>query len=411
MTQERTWSVSAVARAISRVVDERMSTTMWIRGEVTGLRERYGRLYFDLVDTDDDGRVMARLGVYAEPGKARLVERRMALAGQPFSDEVEVRIRGRLGYRASTSRMSLTLVDIDPAHTAGRLALQRRELLRSLAREGLLEANARAPLPRLPLRLGLITSPDSQAYHDVVDELRASGLPFDVRLVPSMVQGPRAPGALVDALTALARAEVDVTLLARGGGAEADLLAFDDETLSRAIAGHGRQVWTGIGHHLDTPVAEAVAARRFKTPTALAQGVVATVVEAVADTERCWDALSRRATGLFADAHRRLDLARSRLGRAHGSLRLVSSRLELASAQLQRSAHAALDGTARRLERAQALVDAHDPATLLARGWSLTHDADGRLVDGPRPPGTRLLTTTRGGTIASVVTADDPERT
>ncbi len=430
---ERTWTVAEIGARIAHVVTERMAASFWVRGEVADVsRTSRGSAFLSLVETDAAGRVVARLPVTLSPGKARLVDRRMARVGQPLVEGIEVRIRGHLDYYAPAGRLTLSLDDVDPAHTAGAMALARRALLDALRAEGLLSANAARPLPRLPLRLGLVTRGGSQAFHDLTDELARSGLPFRVTLVSSTVQGVHAPAELTAAVTRLCRrTDLDLVLVTRGGGAEVELATFDHPDVARAVAGAALQVWTGIGHHLDEPVTERVAARAFKTPTALAQGVVEAVLDAVGTTEQRWQDITRSASAHLGRARGRLDTAGRRTQSARLVLRAASGRLDGAAHRLgaagQRCVdahHARLDVTAGRVRtgarattaRASSrlavtagLIDAYDPARLLARGWSVTATADGDLVTGPVPAGTRLRTTTKGGTIPSEVIDDDGE--
>lgn len=423
---ERTWTVAEIGARIQQVVEDRMAARFWVRGEVADVsRTQRGTAFIELVQTDGRGRTIARLPVTMSPGKARLVDRRMARVGQPLAKGIEVRVRGHMAYFAPGGRLSLDLDDIDPAHTAGAMALARRELLAALVAEGLDAANAALPTPLLPLRLGLVTRAGSRAYHDLVDELAASRLPFRIELVDAHVQGVHAPQELAAALAALGRRDLDLLLLCRGGGGDVDLSTFDHPLVARAVAGAPLPVWTGIGHHLDTPVAEQVAARALKTPTALAQAVVARVVEAVGRTEATWEGIAAASRQHLRRADARLDLAGRRTQAARVALRGATARLDHRAHRLEGAArrsladrHRALDvaegrvGTAaagvtasatHRLDRLDALVQAYDPQRLLARGWSVTQLADGTLVTGPQPPGTRLRTTTRGGTLTSEV--------
>jgi exodeoxyribonuclease VII large subunit len=423
---ERTWTVAEIGRRIEQVVADRMSAAFWVRGELADVRtSASGTLFFTLVQTDAAGRVLARLGGTGSPGKARLVDRKMRRVGQPLAEGIEVRVRGHLDWYTAGGRLGLALLDVDPAHTAGAMALARRELLAALAAEGLVDANAARPLPRPPLRLGLVTRRDSQAYHDLVDELRRSGLPFHLVLASVGVQGAAAGEGLAAAVGAVAAQAVDLVLVTRGGGAEVDLATFDHPGLARAVAGCDVQVWTGIGHHLDTPVCEQVAARAFKTPTALAQGVVAEVRDAVASVEAAWAGIRlrssahvARAGGRLATAGRRTAAARVALRGAAGRLdadavrlaaaarRGTSARLAVLDARdaaLSRGATAVLSDAARRLDAAGARVATADPARLLARGWSVTTTADGALVTAPVPAGTRLTTRVRDGVVDSEV--------
>lgn len=427
---ERTWTVAEIGARVQHVVTERMAQQFWVRGEVADVsRTSRGMVFLSLVQTEGAGRVLARLPVTISPGKARLADRRMARVGQPLAEGIEIRIRGHMEYYAAGGRLSLALDDIDPAHTAGAMAVARRQLLAALEAEGLVAANAHRPLARMPLRLGLVTRRDSQAYHDLVEELAASALPFTVRLVSAGVQGVHAPGELRAALQTLgARDDIDLVLLTRGGGAEVELATFDHPDVARAVAGCPLPVWTGIGHHLDTPVAELVAARALKTPTALAQAVIAAVSGAAADTEARWAAIastSRRhlqtASARLERATRRTQDARVALRGAAGRLDADLQRLEVAGRRVTErhvhaldardhrlvvSAHGTIQRARRRSDVTEGLIEAYDPRRLLARGWSVTTTAEGTLVTGAVSVGTLLHTTTRGGMISSEVVPD-----
>lgn len=429
---ERTWTVAEIGARVEQVVQQRMGNRFWVRGEIADLsRTSRGMVFLSLVQTDHRGQVIARLPTILSPGKARLVDRRMARVGQPLAEGIEVRIRAHLEWWTPGGRLSLALDDVDPAHTAGAMALARRDLLAQLEAEGLVGANALRSLPRLPLRLGLVTRRDSQAYHDLMDELTAAALPFQVTLVSAGVQGIHAPGELRAALQTLGgRGDLDLILLTRGGGAEIELATFDHPDVARAVATCPLPVWTGIGHHLDTPVAELVAARALKTPTALGQAVVATVIASIADTEARWQAISsatrhhlRQAAGRLDAATRRTQSARVALRGAAGRLDAGLHRLDTAGRRAIGDHHRRLDGAHQRLHHAatttigdkrrrlhvqEELLQAYDPARLLARGWTVTTTPDGALVRTPPPTGTRLLTTTQGGIITSeVVPTDD----
>lgn len=429
---ERTWTVAEIGARVEQVVQQRMGNRFWVRGEIADLsRTSRGMVFLSLVQTDHRGQVIARLPTILSPGKARLVDRRMARVGQPLAEGIEVRIRAHLEWWTPGGRLSLALDDVDPAHTAGAMALARRDLLAQLDAEGLVGANALRSLPRLPLRLGLVTRRDSQAYHDLLDELTAAALPFEVTLVSAGVQGIHAPGELRAALQTLGdRGDLDLILLTRGGGAEIELATFDHPDVARAVATCPLPVWTGIGHHLDTPVAELVAARALKTPTALGQAVVATVIASIAGTEARWQAISsatrhhlRQAAGRLDAATRRTQSARVALRGAAGRLDAGLHRLDTAGRRAIGDHHRRLDGAHQRLHHAatttigdkrrrlhvqEELLQAYDPARLLARGWTVTTTPDGALVRTPPPTGTRLLTTTQGGIITSeVVPTDD----
>ena len=144
-------------------------------------------------------------------------------------------------------------------------------VLRALSAEGLLGANGARELPPVPLRVGLITSSGSAAYHDFVHELEVSGYAWQVAVVDVRVQGAAAARRIKWALGQLSQLDVDAVVLVRGGGSRADLAAFDSELVARAIAAMPVPVITGVGHETDRSVADEVAYHACKTPTACAQ--------------------------------------------------------------------------------------------------------------------------------------------
>jgi exodeoxyribonuclease VII large subunit len=291
------------------------------------------------------------------------------------------------------------------------MAANRERLLKTLAADGLLRANAARPLPPVPLRVGLVTSHDTAAYHDFVHELEVSGYAWQVCLADVRVQGSGAPKRLVWALRALARQRVDVVVIVRGGGSRSDLAPFDAEAVARTIAEMPVPVLTGIGHEVDRSVADEVAHTACKTPTACAQELI----EHVGDFVDRLDGVSRAVAGL---ARSRCRLAAQELGerarrirrgapvalaRELGALDVRRGRVQELGIRGVREAENALGdrrrllvaaggrltrGAARQLDADAARLRALDPRRVLERGYSITRDDEGRVrkeVDGLAP--------------------------
>jgi exodeoxyribonuclease VII large subunit len=341
---------------------------------------------------------------------------------------------------------------IDAVHTLGALEAERQRVLQALADDDLLDRNRSRALPLVPCRVALVTSAGSAAQRDVLHELETSGLGFHVLLADARVQGPEAEGSLEAALAAVAARsdEIDVVVLARGGGSRADLGAFDRERVARAVATMPVPVVAAIGHETDRSVVDRCAHVSVKTPTAGAAWCVERVQRYVDTAEDCWRRIAGHAAArvtatanLVDDRAGRIRWATSaRLTRADERVGAAVGRLE-ATARLRLDHHEARmddrrartrDAASRRLLEAagtvahtarrtsslapRALGDAErrlealatqirllDPAQVLARGWSITRTADGRLVRQPAdaPPGTGLVTTTGGGEVRSTV--------
>ncbi len=400
-----TLGVSELVARVDRALRSAFPDEVWVKGEISGLRDanRNGHQYFSLVEKT------TRAGPVPTVAVALLDRtRRQLLAQAPelrLADELEVRVRGRV--QQFMGRVQLTISAIDPAFTLGRLALARERALRALAADGLLDRNGRLPFPVAPLRIGLVTSVGSAAYHDVIHELEASGIGFDVRVADAQVQGAGAEASVLAALHHLRSEAVDVVLVVRGGGARSDLVAFDSERVARAVATMPVPVLTGIGHEIDTTVVDAVAHRRAKTPTACAAAVVDQVRAGQARVEAVWAGVATGSRMLVARADERVASAVTRLGPGRLGHRLDAEDRHL----VQLGARAARSATAL-LARADGVVDlgdarlrAVDPERLVARGWSITRRPDGRALRhiDEVAVGDLLLTTVAGGRIASRV--------
>ena len=314
---ETTYSVVELNSLVRDTLRRAHPDEVWVRGEVQNLsRSSAGHTYFALVEKAVRGdRAQGRLDVALFRDDRRAVQRALAdVPGAELANDVEVRIRGRVTIYPPTGRYQLVMSGIDPVFTVGGIAANRERVLRALAAEGLLGANGTRELPVVPLRVGLITSSGSAAYHDFVHELEVSGFAWQVAVVDVRVQGAAAARRIKWALGQLSQLDVDAVVLARGGGSRADLAAFDSELVARAIAAMPVPVITGVGHETDRSVADEVAYHACKTPTACAQLLTARVAEFVA---RLDDASLRVA----ARARQRMTLAarRARRRRPAGS--------------------------------------------------------------------------------------------
>ena len=381
LDDEGTLTVAEVGRRVERAIRRELPPVIWVRGEIADLkRPPTGHVHLSLVGEG------CSLPVVLFSSDRDRVNRSLKAAGNAvrMADGTEVRIRCEVRWFAPRGQVSLRLLAIDPAFTLGRLAERREVLLQGLAAEGLLRAQSRLAMPALPRRVGLVTSVGSAAHGDVLRTLDASSLGWQVVECHASVQGPDAVTSIVAGLRAVAASGVDVVCLVRGGGARTDLAAFDAELVARTIAGLPVPVLTGIGHEIDTSVADEVAWERHVTPTACAAWLVD---RAQRWCERREELLARCLTAAVVAtdrAERRLD---RRAGRAVSSAR-----------HQVRAASSTVESLAAR-------ISAADPARLLARGWSITRTADGRLVRavGDAPAGSAIVTTVADGDVRARV--------
>lgn len=431
-----TWTVEDVCAGVRTAIEQTFPDEFWVRGELQGLRRSpAGHLYFDLIEPGASGRGDdARLGVVAFRGPLRGIEAVLRkVGGLALADGLEVRIRGSVDFYPPQGRVQFLMTAIDPRHTLGQLSAERDRILRALADEGLLDRNRGLPLPAVPLRIGLVTSHDSAAYNDFVHELEQTPYAFEVTFVDARVQGVEAEQSLLAALDVLARRELDVVAMVRGGGAKGDLLAFDRESVARAVATFAVPVFVGIGHEIDRAVVDEVAHTTLKTPTACAAAIVERTAGFARRLEQLAVATAQHGRRAIAERRRRLDSDAARLMRAttaklaldevvlaghrraleHGATRVVATadlRVDTVQRRVPATARRALADHQHAIGRAESLVRAVHPHRTLARGYSITR-SQGRLVRtlDDADDGAALVTELIDGSLHSTVTDRSPD--
>jgi exodeoxyribonuclease VII large subunit len=379
---------------------------VWVRGEVSGLTTRGPHQYFQLVERLDEGRASLDVSFFAN--HRNRLRPLLEQSGIALADGLAVSVYGSLDVYPPSGRLSLKMSGIDPRHTLGDLERERRDLLVRLQAEGVLRRNAERSLHPVPLRIGVVTSADSAAWADFRQELAGSDIAFRVLLADVRVQGATAPSEVSAAIRSLGRrSDLDAVVVVRGGGARSDLATFDTEPIARAIIDASLPVLTGLGHEIDRSVADEVAHLALKTPTAVAAFLVERVRAGLALVED-------RGARIAVLSRQRLDEAEMRVARAAhdarhravSALQRADERLAGRQARLVATAVRTCDAAAARLDIVDTTVRLLDPATTLARGWSITRRADGSVLRSVADvaPGESLVTAVVDGTVTSTVT-------
>lgn len=415
-----TYTVGELADAINDQMRRGFPEGVWVRGEIDGLRNSGPHTYFALVERGEQGKAVMNVSLFA-PMKRNLTpllkKNRLELA-----NGMKVRIFGHLDYYAPNGRLGLKMAGIDPRFTLGELSQARDQVVRRLVATGLFDANRSRPMPIAPLRIGVVTSVGTAAWHDFHHELVTSGLGFQLRVCDTRVQGELAEQSVAAAIRSLARRDdTDVVVVIRGGGARNELATFDAEPIAMAIAMSPIPVLTGLGHEIDTSVADEVAHRSLKTPTACAAALIDMVVGYREATESRWSAIESLASRELGEATQALsDRAHRIARRTHAAVERADERLATRRQRLSISphrqladSHRLLDSTALRVARRvpqiidgrQREIDASaarlallDPVNLLRRGWSITRSADGAVL--------RSINEARSGEIITTQVAD-----
>jgi len=318
--------------------------TIWVEGEVTELRRnpRWQSVFFTLKDPDDG----ACLGVTI--ARSRFDALRLDL-----SEGERVHVFGRPELFEAKGDFRMRALSLERFGLGDHLAALER-LKKKLAAEGAFER--KRPLPFLPRRIGLVTGNDAAAKRDVLATITARFPPARIVVAETYVQGPFAANAMVEALRDVCSApEVDVIVLARGGGSFQDLLPFSDERLVRAVAACPVPIVSAVGHEQDTPLCDLAADARASTPTAAARLVVPDAADLLGRLGRTRGSLARGARGV-------LEQRRQRLLHAHDRLR--------------RAPTLAVERKRARLEHAAGRLRALSPRATLQRGYAIVRAQD-----------------------------------
>ena len=424
--ERRPLSVSELTTQVRGALENRFAS-VWVEGEISNFKAHAssGHWYFTIMDASAQLRAACFRGVN---GRIRF---------RP-SDGLLVRARGRLTVYEPRGEYQLMVEALDPVG-AGALRIAFEQLRDRLAAEGLFAEELKRPLPLLPRRIGVVTSPSGAALRDIVRAITRRTRTVSILFAPARVQGEGAESEIVRAIEALnayhrsALAEnrpgegIDALIVGRGGGSSEDLWAFNGEEVARAIRASRIPVISAVGHETDFTIADFVADLRAATPTAAAEIVAAREDEVAANVlsltrdlvramrfrlvqekARVQDAamshgfddtrrhlriardqadaaalsLERLMTRAVSKSRRRVDAAVFRLSPAPLVARAGASRARwvVARLSLDTAATVRVENARARLAVAAASLDALSPLAVLGRGYALAEDEQGCLV-------------------------------
>ena len=374
-----------LARVKERVEDA-FPERYWVKAEIGSWSPRAnGHCYLNLTQSDRGkpvADIRAMIWKWNFPQLKAFFEHE---TGQTLQAGITVLVRVQVSF-SEMFGMSLFIDDIDPAFTVGEQALAKKKAIEKLTAGGYLEMQQELALPRLPYRLAVITSKTAAGYGDFRRHLleNEAGYAFRLDLYEALMQGEQAPASIIAALTEAQEHPCDAILILRGGGSEMDLACFDDYDLAVAIATCAAPVVTAIGHDRDFHIADLVANRSVKTPTALAD----LFLDAYAAEDALLDDLQARVRRAVAD-------------RLNGMARKVDSLAQ----RLRFAAGARIDRARAALDLKEALIKASDPRKILSMGYALVTGGDGKVLKSAAPvaAGDRIGVRFADGTIRATV--------
>ena len=397
------FSVAELGRMLGRAIEQSFSETVWVEAEVTGARlATSGHLYFCLKDEQEEAAIDAVMY------RTNVTQRARALV----HDGARVRVRGRPAFWAPRGKLSFVVDRVDPVGK-GALLEALEKLKQKLAAEGLFARERKRPLPHEPRIVGVVSSVTGAVIHDIATvAFRRGGA--RILLAPAQVQGAGAVEAVRRALRMLQKVpEVDVIIVARGGGSQDDLLAFHDEDLVREVVACRVPVISAIGHDVDVTLVDFAADARAATPSQAAEMVVPDARARLRLLHERTQGLARAMRSRLAKDHVDLTRRAARLSASHPRERIArdDANVKRLGARVVELTRARLSRKDAELARLAGGLDAMSPLHVLGRGYAIAEHADGRAVRAASElkTGDRVRVRVAAGAFEADVTRVEPE--
>ncbi len=439
----RVWTVRDLVTAVRTYIERDYGDT-WVEGEISNFRAHdSGHLYFTLKDQN------SQLSAVMFRSQAKLLRFRP-------ENGMQVVVRGRITIYEDRGQLQISAEYLEPKG-AGALQIAFEQLKAKLEAEGLFDAGRKKPIPTLPRRIGIVTSPQAAALRDILNILQRRHHTANILIFPSQVQGESAPLEVTAGIRYFNKAgNVDVIIVARGGGSAEDLAAFNHEGLARAVASSQIPVISAVGHETDFTIIDFVADLRAPTPSAAAELVIRSrqdiedksqelhlrlaramryrlLMGRQALTElaqhgafaRMMDLINQRQQKLDDFTYRLeksqrnlLEQSRRRWEMAAGAVRHYDVRRVLAGIRKELDSHVAAVIAATRnqllqqkahLDRVTRQVEALSPLAILDRGYALVFDASGKLLKDASQvePDSEISARLSRGTVTAIVKKAD----
>ncbi len=379
-------SLSELQRRIKCAVEESLPMPLWVAAEISELKVNYsGHCYMELVEKAD-GTAASRggrapSGVPCAQARAVIWRSQYGMLAAYFEAETGSRLAAGMKILAKVLvsyhelyGLTLQIIDLDASYTLGEVERQRQLTIKRLQSDGVWDMNREAALPMLVQRIAVVSSASAAGYRDFMNELRSSGYAFRTELFDAVVQGAAAEESVTSALSAVAERaeEFDAVVMIRGGGSVTDLSCFDSYRICSYVAQFPLPVLTGIGHDKDTSVADMVAHKSLKTPTAVA----AWLADRMARIEAWIDESARRlhdaAVSVTRSERLRLERLAADTAREGGMyVERCRSALGLLREQIAAAALRTVEAARSRIAAAEGVVEGCSPQRIMRMGFAV----------------------------------------
>lgn len=384
----------------------------WIIAEISEIKvNTSGHCYLELTDSEEGSeRVTARVRATVWANRFTIVSALFtSVTGITLQPGITILFKATVEYHELYG-LSLNITDIDPKYTAGELALKKEAVIRRLTSEGIIDMNKSLEVPLYPRKIAVVSSANAAGYQDFIRHLsgNAYGYVFETCLFDTVMQGEQTEGSVTASLNRIAASSdnFDAVVIIRGGGSQTDLAWFDNYNIAYLITQFPLPVITGIGHDKDMTVADLVAFRALKTPTAVADYFITQTLSA----ETAVNELTAR---LSAGTNNAIGRQRDRLSRhmqniafaTSSSLRSKSEAVRYLSGKLSNASAMMLKLSSERIKTFEKELNHLNPLNVLKRGYTIT-TKDGIILKSHKHlgPGDKIVTHFEKGTAESDVT-------
>ena len=398
---------SKVKMAIRRA----MPDTYWLQAELSEVSpSSSGHCYLEFIQKDErnDALLAKARGVIWRTTYRQLKVSFERETGQSFVSGLKVLVNVKVEFHELYG-YQLSVLGIDPTYTLGDIARRRREILRQLERDGVVKLNKMLPMPQLPQRIAVVSSPTAAGYEDFCKQLATNnfGFVFYTKLFPAVMQGDAVEASIIEALDSINQVaqHYDVVVIIRGGGAVSDLSGFDTYNLAFNCAQFPLPIITGIGHERDDTVIDMVAHTRVKTPTAAAEFLINHIYQSASRLQEIREYINKVVPQMLNREKERLDklliripsLVRMRLQSEHFRNERITKRMQMAwqtrlvkeeyrlkvMPRISIALQSTLQKERHKLDLLEQKVKASSPEILLKKGYSITFK-DGKAITDPR---------------------------
>jgi exodeoxyribonuclease VII large subunit len=432
------FTLSELNAAIKETLERAFPETLWVVAEISEIRcNAKGHCYCELAEREDEETIaQIRANIWARTFRS-ISSRFERTTGESLKQGMKVLLQVNVTFHEIYG-LSLNIKDIDPTYSLGEMARKKREVIERLTKEGLINLNKQISLPLVPQRIAVISSSTAAGYGDFINHLDDNPYGYKIfhTLHQSLMQGQDAGSSIISALREVNRnrKRYDAVVIVRGGGSQIDLSCFDAYVLAAEVAKFPLPVITGIGHERDDTVVDIVAHTKLKTPTAVAEFLIANmtsfeervieaqtilihrVKELIGNEDHRLQYLAQHFKHIvkdrFAGETKRIEIGLHKL--IHGATQIVDShnnRLKLDMSRIAGGLNILIRQQENRITHCAQAIRLLDPANVLKRGYSITYLNEKAVRDGADlRAGDIIRTRIYRGSIKSKVEAVDVEK-